>query len=174
MTNLDPFDSSPYSNGKIYLITCNITGHKYIGSTCSDLETRLKHHKANYVQYNFSLVKKDPTGLTVLPSVKAGYTTSFMIIKNGDYKIELLEACQCETAKGLREYEKKYIIQYKKNDPLTVNKNIPNRNKKEYYLDNQEHLKAKQKNYDDANRERILKRMQVYYAKKRVIPALVV
>ena len=34
-----------YQNAKIYRIVCNVTGKQYIGSTVSNLSTRLSQHK---------------------------------------------------------------------------------------------------------------------------------
>jgi hypothetical protein len=65
-----------YSNGKIYMLKCNLTNKVYIGSTCSSLSNRLKQHLYNYKQFlndNYNFV------------------TSFLILENNDYKIVLIE-----------------------------------------------------------------------------------
>jgi hypothetical protein len=64
--------------GRVYAIMCNKTGTAYIGSTIKSLEHRLSEHVYNYTRYQIG---------------KARYVSSFEIIKNGDYKIELIEQC---------------------------------------------------------------------------------
>jgi len=84
-----------YSNGKIYKIIDNTNGNIYIGSTCLTLEMRLANHLA---KYNFNL------------RGRGNFTSSFDIIKNGDYKIELLELVRCENKEQLLDREKYYIL----------------------------------------------------------------
>lgn len=150
-----------YSNAKVYLITCNKTGERYVGSTCLDLEARLKQHKANYKQYLFSHNNQLVRG--------KGYTTSFKIMQTDDCKIELLEQYSCETLNQLRDYERKHLTEIKQQyGDLCVNKNIPNRTQKEYYIDNRTEYLARQKIYDDTHREKISKRMKAYYQAKKL------
>ena len=40
-----------YDRGKIYKITCNVTGKIYVGSTIKPLKIRLSGHKAHYNLY---------------------------------------------------------------------------------------------------------------------------
>jgi P2-related tail formation protein len=83
-----------FSNGKIYKITCNITNKIYIGATCKTLNARISNHKNDYKR---SLKNK------------YNYVSSHDIIKNNDYKIELIENYPCNNKKELQEREKYFI-----------------------------------------------------------------
>jgi len=72
-----------YQQGKIYKIECNVTGQRYIGSTCEPiLARRLAGHVGNYKSYL---------------NGKSNYVSSFKIFENGDYCIVLLEKYPCDT-----------------------------------------------------------------------------
>jgi len=63
--------------GKIYKLINNKNNNIYVGSTCKDtIETILVKHKYDYNRYLKTNTK---------------YITSFEIIKNNNYKIELIE-----------------------------------------------------------------------------------
>ena len=65
-----------YQNGKIYKIVDNTNGDIYIGSTYKRLYERIAKHEYDFKYYlngNYH------------------YITSFKILKNNDYKIELIE-----------------------------------------------------------------------------------
>lgn len=78
--------SSDYSNGKIYLLSCNVTGNVYVGSTTTDLQQRLQCHKA--------------------PSSRL---SSMCILENNDYTITLLQKYPCETKLDLLKREQFFI-----------------------------------------------------------------
>ena len=125
------------SKAKIYKIIDNTNDNIYIGSTCCSLKTRLSKHKSNYKRFLNGLYH----------NVK-----SFNILKNDDYKIELLENCDIKTKDELLARERFYI---ENNDCL--NKVVPGRTDKEYYNDN----KDKIKDYYITNKDRInIKRNQ--------------
>ena len=111
-------------NGKIYKIVDNTNGNVYIGSTCQTLKNRLSHHKSNYKAYLKGLYSN---------------ITSFDIIKNDNYKIELLENCNTKTKQELFEREKYYI-----QNNSCVNKIIPSGTQKKT-----------QKEYRDANKDKL-------------------
>ena len=72
-----------YKLGKIYAIECNVTGQKYIGSTCEPtLAKRLTKHVGNYRCYLKGTYH---------------YVSSFKIFENGNYCIVLLEKYPCDT-----------------------------------------------------------------------------
>jgi hypothetical protein len=72
-----------YKLGKIYAIECNVTGQKYIGSTCEPtLAKRLTKHVGNHRCYLKGTYH---------------YVSSFKIFENGDYCIVLLEKYPCDT-----------------------------------------------------------------------------
>ena len=102
---------------KIYRIVDNTNGNIYIGKTKQTLKERLSAHKSHK------------------------NCMSREIIKNGDYKIELIE----ETDDDTRE---RYWIE----NTDCINHNIPGRTKKEWY-----------KEWYENNREEILQYKKEYY-----------
>jgi hypothetical protein len=119
-----------YSTGKIYKLVSTMTDKVYIGSTKLPLNERLNIHLNHYK----SFLNK-----------KYHYVSSFLILENDDYEIILIEDYPCETKEQLKDREQFYILSNE-----CVNKNIPNRTKKQYYLDNKERIK----NYYQINKER--------------------
>jgi hypothetical protein len=96
-----------------------MSGLQYYGSTSQSIEKRLRGHENKYKFYiNTNL---------------DDYTTSFEIIKNGDYKIELMEECNDENRDERESY---YIRNFE-----CVNKYIPDRTKKEYMKEYDEKIK---------------------------------
>ena len=130
-------------NGKIYVIICNKTGLKYYGSTTISLSMRLSIHK-----YMMNKTTKN--------------LSSFEVLKNNDYKIELVENFPCQSKDDLFEREKYYI----QNNECT-NKRIPSRGIKEWYNDNKNEILQQKKEYYQSNKE-ILKQKSLdrYYKKK--------
>ena len=121
-----------YDRGKIYKIVCNVTGKIYVGSTTEpSLARRLAGHKTSY---NFYL------------KGKRGYVSSFEILKNENYFIELICNASCNSRDELSAIEGTYIRELK-----CINKNIAGRTKKEYYTDNLDTLKK----YRSDNAEKI-------------------
>ena len=120
---------------KIYKIIDNTNGNEYIGSTCQSLKRRLSIHKSGY--------KRFLNGL--------GYNVkSFDIIKNDDYKIELIENCDIKTKQELISQERFFI-----ENNECINKVIPGRTDKEYKEDNKDKIKESSKNYYIDNKDKI-------------------
>jgi len=156
---------SKLNNAKIYKITDNTNQNVYIGSTCNSLKNRLMQHKYDYKRFLNGLYH----------NIK-----SFDIIKNGDYKIELLENCNIKTKQELLAIERYYI---ENNECL--NKNIPgnfdkgcqqyhkdyyieNIDKiKEYYNNNKDKIKKSQKDYYINNKRKLLDKANEYNAKNK-------
>ena len=112
-----------YSLSKIYMITCKTTNQKYIGATTMEhISTRLLQHIYTYHSYN--------------NGKKAIYCTSFEIIKNNNFKIELLEAFSCNNQDELNQKEAYYI-----ESTDCINKKIPGRTLKKYYQDKKDEFK---------------------------------
>ena len=123
-----------YNNGKIYKIVSNNTNRQYIGSTCQKLNTRLSNHK------NMNKLYKNG---------KTTHCYSFDVIDDGNYKIELIEKYPCKSKKELTNREAYYILKLK-----CVNKQIPNRTYKQWYDDNSDIIKKKQKQYYQSNKDK--------------------
>ena len=111
-----------YERGKIYKIVCNITGKQYVGSTTEpSLARRLAGHKGHYNSYLKG---------------KRDYITSFEILKNGNYFIELICNASCNSRDELSAVEGTYIRELK-----CINKNITGRTIKQYRDDNVDRIK---------------------------------
>jgi len=143
-----------YQDSKIYKIVCDTTGLIYVGSTTSiRLCQRLAKHKCDYKRY---LEGKRDRGMT-----------SFKLLENNNFRIELIELCPCNTKDELLKKERFYIESLE-----CVNRNTPgrtckewlkdnydaNRNqKKQYRLKNKDKLARKKKEYNDRHKEHIKK-----------------
>lgn len=133
--------------GKIYKIVDNTNSNIYIGKTCLTLKKRLQFHEGHYNRFLKGLY---------------GNVKSFNILKNNDYKIELLENCKIKTEQELKARERHYI---ECND--CVNKNIPGRTSKEWYEankdKNKEQIKERKKVYYENNKDKIKDKTKIYY-----------
>tara|TARA_R110000822_G_scaffold8902_8_gene35059 strand:+ start:542 stop:1003 length:462 start_codon:yes stop_codon:yes gene_type:complete len=112
---------------KIYKIIDNTNGNIYIGKTENTLKQRLAVHK---IDKNCS---------------------STEIIKNGDYRMELIEETQDKT-------RERYWIE----NTQCINKQIPGRTDKEYYEDNKESILKQRKEYSKNNKDKIKKYQSEY------------
>jgi len=85
-----------YANGKIYGIRCHTTNLYYIGATTKKyISSRLAEHVNQYKKW-----KK---------SNKGCYMTSFKVLENGNYSIELIENVCCNDINELNAREKYHI-----------------------------------------------------------------
>ena len=123
-----------FKNAKIYKIVDNTTGKIYIGSTCKSLEERLYYHKSTYKRYL---------------NEKYCFVTSFNILQNENYNIILLEECDNITSKEELRMRERYYIENNE----CVNKLIPTRTGKEYYIDNKEKIKEYRKDNREHHKE---------------------
>ena len=127
-----------YNFGKIYKLTSYETNKVYIGSTTKQfLSQRLVAHDTAFQQFL---------------RCNMNFITSFHIIKNGDAKIELIEAYPCKSIEELRAREAYWILKLKKTWEI-VNKVIPQRTSKQYYSDNAEVLKNKAARFRETNKD---------------------
>lgn len=138
-----------YEKGKIYKIVDNTNGDIYIGSTIKTLQKRLIAHKADYNSW--------------LNGNDTSYYTSFEILKNNDYHIELLEDYPCNSKKELEKKETEYI---KNNNCL--NMKLPVRSLAEYYEDNKERLKEEHRNYKLNNKQKVDEYNKNYREKNKI------
>ena len=123
------------SKVKIYKIVDNTNDNIYIGSTCKSLKKRLSEHKCGYRRFLKGLFN----------NVK-----SFDIIKNNNYKIELLEDCDIKTKQELLARERFFI-----QNNNCLNKKIPGRTDKEYREANKDKLDNFHKAYNETNKEKL-------------------
>ena len=153
-------NQSLYSKAKIYAIKSPNTNKIYIGSTCHDLESRLKEHKYAFNCYN---------------NGKNKYTSSFQIISRGDPYIELLKECPSIYKHQILYEEGEFIRLYKNNCINKRRENVSYQEKleyaQEYYkLYNQKYfdkISVQKKNYYQENKERIKIRSKLYYSNKK-------
>lgn len=125
-----------YENGKIYKVE-SLAGNKiYIGSTTNDyLSNRMAKHRNKYKYY------------------KSGNGDKYSVFDIFDeYGIEncvitLIENYKCNDINELRQRERFYIQSLD-----CVNKNIPTRTLKEYYIENQEKIKDTSKKRYESNK----------------------
>ena len=134
-----------YKNGKVYKIIDNTNGNIYIGSTAQDrLCRRLQKHVSNYKYYLKG---------------KRNYISSFDILKNDDYYIELIEKVPCDSRDELTKREGHYVRTLE-----CVNKRIPGRTLKEwrkkYYEEHKEEIIERGKKYYEEHKEEIKERYE--------------
>lgn len=112
-----------YKNSKIYKLINTTTNKVYYGSTTQSLKTRLREHKC---RRNYE--KRE--------------TSKLLFNENDNVVIELVEEVECNNKKELHDRERFYI-----ENNECVNKVIPNRTLCEYYQDNKERIKKRNKEY---------------------------
>jgi hypothetical protein len=110
--------NSKYNNGKIYKIKDNALDMIYVGSTCKTLKQRLKDHEYQYKSFK--------------AGKKVSNLSSFQILKNGNYSIELIENYSCENKKTLEKREGYYIKLYRNQELNIVNKCVAGQDPYEY------------------------------------------
>jgi phage host-nuclease inhibitor protein Gam len=133
-----------YQLSKVYQIVCLTTGQKYVGSTTrKTLAERLAGHNAHFKCWK---------------NGKYNFVTSFTILEQGNYQIELLEAYPCNSKDELNSREGHYIRTID-----CVNTHIMGRTKNEYYEANKTELAEKAKTYREANKTDILEKRKAYY-----------
>jgi len=155
-----------YLNGKIYKIVCNKTNLVYIGSTVEKyLCNRLKGHRKHYNEFL---------------NGKNHYTSSFKILENGDYYIELVESYPCNSKDELLVRERYYFDNIEcvnKFKPLItddekkeyrkeyrqVHKEKMKEYLKKYYKEHDGEIKEKQKKNYQNNKEEIKEQVKQYY-----------
>ena len=118
--------------GIIYKIVDNETNEAYYGSTQRSLNRRITEHKLNCKYWKEG---------------KYHYVTSFNIIERGNYSYSLIETIECGDKQQFYARERFYI-----ENNECINKVVPNRSKKEWDLDNKDHVKEyKQKDKERSN-----------------------
>ena len=143
-----------YNNGKIYKIVCGITESVYIGSTTKvTLAQRLSQHVSSYKQW----LRLDTK-----------YCSSFEIIKTCDYKIYLIELFPCNSKDELTSREGEIIRKFK-DDMTCVNKVIPGRTHKEYWIENKDKISKHRKEHYNENKEFISEKHKDYRTNNKEI-----
>jgi hypothetical protein len=137
-----------YSKAKIYKIVDNTSDKCYVGSTCEPtLARRLAKHVSDYRYFL---------------NGKGHNITSFKIIENGNYDIQLIEAFPCETKDQLHAREGYWIKQTE-----CVNKIVVGRTRKQHYEQNKELIIQKSREYREKNKELINQKKKDYREQNR-------
>ena len=134
--------------GIIYKLTDNTNNVVYVGSSKQTLQLRLSNHIRLYRQY----IKGG--------SIK-GYTASFDILKNNDYKMELIE--EAEDYKIREQYWIETLECINKINAKTDDKKY----KAEWYADNRERLIEKGKQYREDNPDKVKQYQKKYREKNK-------
>lgn len=142
-----------YSQSKIYKLVCDETDDVYIGSTTKQyLCQRMSNHRRCYIQYTVS---------------EYSYISAYEILQYPSARIELVEACPCETKDELRARERYHIDEYRSRGINVVNINVPGRTINEWVNDNREHYNGHRRKYYEANKEKFKERIRSYYEKAK-------
>lgn len=141
-----------YSNGKIYMLKCNVTGLVYYGSTAYKyLSQRFREHKKDY---------------KIWLEGKRGYISSFEVIKNGNYDMILVELYPCSCVEELKSRERFYM-----ENNACVNVKIPYRSQEEwdeYYKNYRQEYIEKNPEYFKAYYENHKEKYQIYHKEYEV------
>ena len=136
--------------GTIYKLHCQVTGKVYIGSTTVAIDKAMKLNKSCFERYKRGKYKDN--------------LSIFDVMANNDYNVTILElihelANDTNFTLKLRKLQKFYINE----NANAVNKYIPTRTKKEYYVENIDHKLQYQNGYYKDNRGVISQKKRVYY-----------
>ena len=132
-----------YQLSKVYQIVCLTTGQKYVGSTTQKtLAERLAGHVRSFKCWK---------------NGKSNFVTSFTILEQGNYQIELLEAYPCNSKDELNAREGHYIRTIE-----CVNKITLGRTPQEHYQANREVFLEKRKAYVETHKEEIVEKHKIY------------
>lgn len=132
-----------YKRGQIYKVISSNCNDVYVGSTYDNLRKRLNGHVSDYKRY--------------LDGIR-GFITSGKIIEKGNYDIVLIEKYPCKDKAELHARERHWI----ENTPNCVNKCIPTRNKKQYYIQKKVAINARGKRYYRINQVKISEQKRQY------------
>ena len=144
-----------YANGKVYKICSYNSDDVYYGSTCLKLCQRLAKHVSDWKLFK---LKKD----------YASKVTSYLILEQGNYYIELVETAPCASKEELQVREKYWI---KNNNCVNYYKNLcrtPNERKQHdatYYQNNKQEIRDWGIQYRTLNKDIIKIRKKEYRGK---------
>lgn len=137
-----------YNNSKIYKIVSNVSDDVYYGSTTQKLCKRIAEHRTHFKLYLAG---------------KFNYLQSFKLLETGNYDIILVENVNCETKEQLHQRERYYI-----ENNECVNKVVPNRTGKEYYIDNKNKISERHKQFYIDNQVKLLEKHNQYYYDNKI------
>ena len=140
-----------YSKGKIYQIVSPDGKMVYVGSTVKDrLCQRMSKHSSSY------------------KNSRTDNVTAYQIFDKYGFQncsIELIEMYPCQSKDELNSREGFWIR--KKMESGCVNKVIPGRTLKQYYEDNRDNIRKRDRENYQKHKDNILKRQRDYYEENR-------
>ena len=126
-----------FHNSKIYRIVNDVNGMTYYGSTTQTLSRRMTNHRTR---------------------CKNKIYKTYQLFGNiEDCKIFLIENFPCENKEQLEKRERHYI-----ENNECINKYIPSRSRKEWYVDNKTAIIKKQRQYRLENKPIIVEKNKQY------------
>lgn len=138
--------NSEQNRGNIYKLYSSNSDKIYIGSTTQEIKERKKQHIYNY------------------KNNKKNIMSSEILDKGGNIEIELLECVIFTDKNELLKKEGEYI---KRNIDICVNKRVEGRQPSEYYRDNRETIREKQRiyyiDYYEKNKDKKKQTCKEYY-----------
>ena len=129
--------------GYIYMISSN--NKNYIGSTVKLVKYRFSFHKSAYKRYKRGV---------------GDYCSVFDVFDEGETTLTILKTYQCNNELELRKYENQCVLLLD-----CVNKNMPSRTLKQYYIDNKISFKLRYQ----MNKIRLIQYQKEYYNKKKML-----
>lgn len=143
-----------YENGKIYKLTDNTNNNVYIGSTIQTLNRRLQKHVSDYKG--------------ILKGWRKAVCASYDIIKNDNYKIELIVNYPCNNKRELEKKEQEYIDIY---ECINITKAYVDTKKygEEWRKNNKQLIKQLNKEYQKNNKDKCLLKAKEYYKNNKDI-----
>lgn len=147
-----------YSKGKIYKIVCNDTGLTYIGSTTTELNRRLSHHKNDLNCSSKEIIQNNNYHIELIEDVNA--TCKLELLKRERYWIENIDCVNKIIPTRTKDELNMYKKQWYENDKERINKY-----KKQWYQQHKERIKEQ---YYQQNREQILERNRLRYQQKKL------
>ena len=116
-------NNSKYTQAYIYGIYCNTTNELYIGSTYLTKESRLRKHLT------------DLNGYIGVNKKHRNYRSSFEVLFNNNYQMEIIELFPCNTKEELEIQESKHILKNRMLNNKVVNIRLARKLDKDYTLD---------------------------------------
>ena len=136
--------------GRIYMLTCNVTGLQYIGSTIQSLRERLRKHKQNYIEFLNGKFDHE--------------LSSFEILKCNDYYIELIEEIEIDIRQDLYDIENIYIQNIKCVNKYIAPSGLSKKEKDhQYYVEHKKKYNERSKQYRIDNKEFITEQKKKKY-----------
>lgn len=125
------------------------SGKCFIGLTTTPISFRISNYKCEYEKYKEGLPCKK--------------NSMFELMDESDLKLDILEDVEADSMAELRRRQGWWV----RNTDNCINKTIPGRTDKEYYMDTRETSRMRDKEKYKKNRDVMLARAKAYQARRR-------